>query len=148
GAALAGSPVRLTFHGRHSVTIPAGGTVLSDQARLPARPLENLAVSLYLPGMTGPTTNHDFAAQANSIPGTGDPAGEQAAAASPQQPFSWFSLSGVDVLPRHRDASDVVPLGDSITDGVGSTTSANHRWPDVLAARLAAAGQPVGVLNE
>ena len=27
-------------------------------------------------------------------------------------------------------------LGDSITDGVHSTHNANHRWPDMLAARL------------
>ena len=39
-------------------------------------------------------------------------------------------------------------FGDSITDGDGSTADANHRWPDLLAARLVeAGGAPVGVLN-
>ena len=30
----------------------------------------------------------------------------------------------------------IVALGDSITDGVGSTLGADHRWPDFLAERL------------
>jgi lysophospholipase L1-like esterase len=40
----------------------------------------------------------------------------------------------------------VVTFGDSITDGARSTTDANHRWPDVLAARLQ--GHRRAVLNE
>src|SRR4030095_9709329 len=30
----------------------------------------------------------------------------------------------------------IAVLGDSISDGVGSTTNANRRWPDLLAERL------------
>ena len=43
----------------------------------------------------------------------------------------------------------VVILGDSITDGRGSTTNGNDRWPDVLARRLQASPETdtVGVLN-
>jgi lysophospholipase L1-like esterase len=44
----------------------------------------------------------------------------------------------------------VITLGDSITDGRGSTTNGNNRWPDVLASRLQANGTTVnnGVGNE
>ena len=39
-------------------------------------------------------------------------------------------------------------MGDSITDGVGSTPKADRRWPDLLAARLAArGGRAWGVAN-
>lgn len=41
----------------------------------------------------------------------------------------------------------VVTLGDSITDGVGSTVGTNRRWPDVLADRLKASQRRLGVLN-
>ena len=34
----------------------------------------------------------------------------------------------------------VVVLGDSITDGAGSTAGADHRWPDYLAQALARRG--------
>ena len=37
-------------------------------------------------------------------------------------------------------AATIVTLGDSITDGANSTSSANHRWPDFLANRLLGAG--------
>jgi hypothetical protein len=44
----------------------------------------------------------------------------------------------------------VVVLGDSISDGSGSTLGANTRWPDYLASRITgtwpAVGDP-GVLN-
>ncbi len=40
----------------------------------------------------------------------------------------------------------MVALGDSITDGHGSTVNGNDRWPDVLAQKLAS--RNIGVLNE
>ncbi len=56
-------------------------------------------------------------------------------------------VSGVEVLTNA--AGVVVTLGDSITDGVGSTSGANRRWPDLLAERLAARqrGGRFGVVN-
>jgi lysophospholipase L1-like esterase len=52
----------------------------------------------------------------------------------------------VDAAPGARA---IVTFGDSITDGNGSTVDANHRWPDLVAQRLAkAGGAPVAVLNE
>ncbi|MFD0381761.1 SGNH/GDSL hydrolase family protein [Streptomyces stramineus] len=41
----------------------------------------------------------------------------------------------------------MVAFGDSITDGFGSTVGADRRYPDILAERLAAAGQRWAVLN-
>jgi lysophospholipase L1-like esterase len=56
-------------------------------------------------------------------------------------------LTGVDVMAP-GDAATIVALGDSITDGSHSTVDANHRWPDILAARLAArGGRKLGVLD-
>jgi lysophospholipase L1-like esterase len=52
----------------------------------------------------------------------------------------------VDTAPGARA---IVTFGDSITDGNGSAVDANHRWPDLLAQRLAkAGGAPIAVLNE
>jgi len=44
-------------------------------------------------------------------------------------------LSGIDVVAE-RGAAAVVALGNSITDGRGSGTDRNDRWPDDLARRL------------
>ena len=50
---------------------------------------------------------------------------------------SRYFLTGVDV-EADAGAATVVVLGDSITDGVGSTPDRDARWPDALAARLQA----------
>jgi lysophospholipase L1-like esterase len=61
----------------------------------------------------------------------------------------WYFLSGVEVWSP-GDTAGVAIVGDSLTDGRGSTTNANNRWPDDLLARLRsdhdAAG--VAVLNQ
>ena len=59
----------------------------------------------------------------------------------------WFQLSGVDVGADRGGA--VVVLGDSITDGRGSTTDGDDRWPDQLARRLQASPRTasLGVVN-
>jgi lysophospholipase L1-like esterase len=61
----------------------------------------------------------------------------------------WYFLSGVDVLTG-EPAAVVAVLGDSITDGRGSTTNGNDRWPDRLSERLRAnpATENVAVLNQ
>jgi len=61
----------------------------------------------------------------------------------------WYFFTGIDVLGDSSSAA-VVVLGDSITDGRGSTTNGNDRWPDNLAGRLQAnpATAGVAVLNQ
>ena len=63
----------------------------------------------------------------------------------------WYFLTGVDAyLPAGSSA--LVIVGDSITDGRGSTTNGNNRWPDQLLARMQASNSTVAknvaVINE
>ena len=58
----------------------------------------------------------------------------------------WYYIAGIDVQAAPQ-ASSVVVLGDSITDGHGVTTNGNDRWTDVLAKRLVQRGSNVAVLN-
>ncbi|MFJ8662215.1 SGNH/GDSL hydrolase family protein [Streptomyces sp. NPDC093795] len=149
GSAIRPGSVRhLRFDGRPSVTIPVGGTLLSDAANLPVEAFGSLTVTLYLAGGTGPATFHHFAS-ATSYRATGDHRADPAGAAFTETSASWYYLSGVEVTGGHGTArrNGVVTFGDSITDGVGSTQDADHRYPDELAERLAAAGRPRAVLN-
>lgn len=135
GTILAGTDRALTFDHQPSVTIPPGATIVSDGVALNVPALSNLAVSLYFPDHTLGTTEHNGAQQI-SYAATGN----QVSAASLEPDSwtigSWYFLTGVDVYAPGKSA--VVAFGDSITDGNHSTQSANHRWPDYLAARLAA----------
>src|SRR6266550_901738 len=47
----------------------------------------------------------------------------------------WYFLSGLEVWSKST-TTGVAVLGDSLTDGRGSTTNMNNRWPDQLLQRL------------
>ena len=145
GAQLAPGTIRnVTFNGSRSVTIPAGAEVTSDPVRLAVHPLEDLAISLYLPSPTGPTTYH-FASQQTNYVASGDqtaqadPASYSALASIPPGGSSWFYVSDLDVRASQSSGRTVVAFGDSITDGWQSQVNANDRWPSLLAKRLVAA---------
>jgi len=136
----------LRFGGQPSVTVPPHATVWSDPVALEVPALSDLAVSLHLPHRTAATTTHFFAQQTSyAAAAKGDVTGAEAFPVG-KKIQSWPFVTGVDVTAA-PDAFAVVAFGDSLIDGDGSTPDANHRWPDVLAARLQAEGRAVGVLN-
>ena len=62
----------------------------------------------------------------------------------------WYYIVGLDVMAPAGTAA-LVTLGDSITDGRGSTTDMNNRWPDDFSRRLQANAATMGkvaVLNQ
>ncbi len=134
GSAIrAGSDRLVTFGGHPSVTIPSGAEALSDAVAFPIGALANIAVSLYVPGRVDASTIHGVAMQTAYIA-----SGDLTAAATlgtTNTDTSRFFLTEVDVIAP-PGARGLVIVGDSITDGVGSTEDQNARWPDALAARL------------
>ncbi len=98
--------------------------------------LQDLAVSMYLPGRTGPATLHTDAQQVNWVSAAGDHAAEAESGAFTAAIPSWYYLSGL-LVQSPGAAGTVVAFGDSITDGVASAIGANHRWSNDLARRLA-----------
>lgn len=124
----------ITFGGATSVSIPPGAEIFSDPVALAVQPLSDLAISFYLPSQVmRAETFHAFADQDN-FAANGD---VSAAAELPEATTitSWYFMDGVDV-EASAGSRAIVTLGDSITDGALSTHNANHRWPDLLAARL------------
>jgi lysophospholipase L1-like esterase len=138
----------ITFAGKKNVRVLPQSVIVSDAVDIEVPALSDVAVSLFLPESTTASTAHILAQQTNYVSTeTGD------ATAATRFPVgktitSWPFLSGVDVAASARGVA-VVALGSSLTDGDGSTTDANRRWPDVLAERLQQNGATeVGVLNE
>ncbi len=145
-AAVPGTVRELTFGGQTTVTIAAGADALSDPVALRVAPLSVLLVSVYVPGPTGPVTNHPFTAQGNYL-GSGDLTLGSGAAGYAATPC-WMLIDGLDVRAPARVTGSVVALGDSITDTANTTGNANRRWPDDLARRLNALGGPaLSVVN-
>ena len=149
GAGVAPGTIHpVTFGGAGSFRVPAGARILSDPVVMRVRPLQDLAVSVYLPGRGGAATLHAYARQVSWVSRPGDHAADQGGGAFITPVQSWYYLSGL-VVRSSGAYGTVVALGDSITDGVGSPAGANARWPDDLARRLDAPDGPVlSVANE
>lgn len=132
----------LTFAGRPAATIPEGAVRLSDPLEFELPALSTLAVTIHVRGAPPDVTGHPGSRTTSYLqPGR--------AVSAPSLPDAvpvdhWYLLGGVEVSAPPT-AGAVVILGDSITDGRGSTTNGNDRWPDVLARRLQASPATAGV---
>lgn len=147
-ALVPASSRRLTFGGRLAVTVPAGATVTSDPLSGRVAPLSELAISIYLPGPTGPATNHADAEQTTFV-ASGDRVADARGTSFTGRETSWYFATEVDVRTATADGT-IVAFGDSITDGVGSEDGADDRWPNFLARRLEATlgDRAPGVVDE
>lgn len=133
----------LTFHGAPSVTIPPGEAVFSDPFRYDLPGLTNLAVSICFGKISATTINGHPGSRTTSFIEAGNVVKAASMPSASKTPH-WYIITGVDVLANPCSQA-VVVLGDSITDGRGSTTDGNNRWPDDLAQRLHTNASTAGV---
>ena len=146
GAIVPASDRVVTFGGARTAVLGAGQDALSDPIDLAVPAMARLAVTLHVPAGAGTSTTHGVANQtAYLLPGDSTTA---TVFPSGNADASRYFLTGVDV-EADAGAATVVVLGDSITDGVGSTPDRDARWPDALAARLQAnrATASIAVVN-
>ena len=141
---LPATDTALSFAGAPGARIAPGAALWSDDVAFDLAPLACLAVTTAFGaaplGVSGHPGSRTTSYQA---PGANVSAPDMLTAATAPH---WYIIAGLEVWGA-RVARAAVMLGDSITDGRGSTTDGNDRWPDVLAARLGAAGSNVSVVN-
>lgn len=138
----------LTFSGNDFISIPIGETVVSDPLDYNLKPLSTLAISIYFGETPTSLTGHPGSRTTSYIEhGNVTDRLEMPTAISTEH---WYVISGIDVITEDPDYGAVVAIGDSLTDGRGSTTDKNNRWPDILAERLSANPKTskIGVLNQ
>jgi len=162
GATIAGTNTAVTFNGSRSVTVPAGQEIFSDAVKLtwvhmdatdsvdPVVDGRNLAISMYVPGQSGPMTYHGNALQESflSAPDAGDHTMDDADFAFPFETASWFFVDAVDVMAP-AETRVLVVTGSSSADGAITTPGNNDRFLNWISRRLHAAyGNLVSVTNE
>jgi len=138
GSLLAkGSNRAVMFGGAPNVTVPAGGSAMSDPVALKVLALQDVAVSLFVPGMRVVPSQHTGAVVTSyrTPDDSGDVASVEEAGAFTQTTTGMWWLKSIEVQASAASAS-VVAFGDSITDGTCSTLDAHDRWEDVVATRL------------
>jgi lysophospholipase L1-like esterase len=138
-----GTTRAVTFNGRASTTIPVGAQMVSDPLAFPLAARTNLTVTVYLRNgqASNSITSHPGSRTTSHLLAGDHRADTDLPGATPTD--HWYFLSGVEVLAA-RGTDGVVMLGDSLTDGRGSTTNGNDRWPDQFADRV----RHIAVLNQ
>ncbi|MEW1869061.1 SGNH/GDSL hydrolase family protein [Streptomyces caelestis] len=136
-AALPETVRPLTFAGNPAVVVPAGEQVVSDAVRVAVPHDGDVLITTYSPTASGPVTHHPHARQISYV-ADGEHTRDATGTAYTGRSRAWRYVTALDVLSNEADGT-VVVLGDSLTDGVTSTTGANSRWPDVLSDRLRSA---------
>lgn len=130
---------KVTFSGKPGISIPNGALAVSDPINFAIKAQQIVTVTMYL--ATGQTTN-----SITSHPGSRttswwqfgnavDAAQLTVTDASTQSAAHWYFLTSIEAWVPPQQKSFLI-VGDSITDGRGSTTNANNRWPDLLLKRL------------
>ncbi len=130
---------QLRFGGNASVTVAPGETVMSDVFKYNLKARQRLAVTICYGSVPVNLTSHR-GSRTTSFIATGQ--------LKPKKKFviaekldHWYNISQLNVR-TNGSVKAVAVLGNSITDGRGSTTNKQNRWPDQMAANL-----DCGVLN-
>lgn len=124
----------LTFSGAPTTVIPPGLAVYSDPVAFDLPALTNVAITTFFGSISATTVNGHPGSRTTSfiLPSNTVSVASMPAASKTKH---WYVITGLEVLGG-RNSKTVVVLGDSLTDGRGSTDDGNNRWPDVLAQRL------------
>ena len=141
----AGSSRTVTFAGQSSVIVPVGGQVVSDLFNMKkpgtvvtVKPGTILTVTMYLANgqASNKITSHP-GSRTTSYLLNGNHVAATTLPASAVKVDHWYFLNGMETYTEPTTFTSVM-VGDSLTDGRGSTTNLNNRWPDRLVDRLQA----------
>lgn len=126
-----GTTRSLSFDGSASIVIKPGEYVVSDPFQLKMRERANVAITLHFGSVSAnPLTSHPGSRTTSYLaPGHTEDFSSAVTFAH------WYIINDLEVLAPRR-AGAIVVLGDSITDGRGTTTDGQDRWTDVLSRKL------------
>ena len=141
------STVSVTFDGSASVTMAAGGKAVSDPVDFHLDDRQNVAITIHYGSASSTSVSGHPGSRTTSYLKQGNTTNFSGATKTDH----WYTILALEVEAPETTGT-VAILGNSITDGRGSTTNQQNRWPDVLSRRLNTERQttamaPVGVLN-
>ncbi len=138
------SSVQLTFGGERKLSMKSGESVVSDPVRFHLTPRMNVAITIHF-GKTSKTdiTGHP-GSRTTSYIATGNTNDFSVAATMDH----WCYISGL-LVEADADCGAIAVIGNSITDGRGTTVNGQNRWTDILSERLLSDGKlnRLSVLN-
>lgn len=139
-----GTTKKLKFKGKDGITIEAGKMVASDAIDFKIGARENVAITIHY----GECDNKIVTGHPGSRTTSYLVEGNSSDFSKAKKTNHWYTICGIDVI-GNKNTRAVAILGNSITDGRGSTTNLQDRWPDVFSRALLAnvKTKDVAVLN-
>lgn len=138
-AASPNGGTRVTFGGKETVSIPAGGELDSDPVAVDINEGTPYSISAFMGPEQRIVAWHRVSTQVNYVSAPGNHAGDASAEAFRGRFTQYVWVTGLSVEAAAPSAA-VAAIGDSITDGMRSSLNLNRRWPDSLARRVAGSG--------
>ena len=111
--------VSLTFNGSPYAAMKAGEEIVSDPVKFKVKERMNLAVTIHYGLASSTTITSHPGSRTTSYIAEGNTTDFSDPVAKTDH---WYTISAIDVVPT-RKASAIAVLGDSITDGRGTTTT-------------------------
>lgn len=121
----------LTFGGKKSVTIAPGESVYCDVMKYHLTPLQRLSVTINYGNTTPVNASSHRGSRTTSYLMKGEVKPKTKFVAE-EKCDHWYNISCIDVQTS-EPTTCVAVLGNSITDGRGSTTNMQNRWTDFMA---------------
>jgi lysophospholipase L1-like esterase len=141
-----GTIKQLTFNGKLNVTMEPGATITSDPIAFDLKSRMDLAITIQFGATSEDVTGHPGSRTTSYIKANAEVS--EIDLEDAVKTDHWYVINGIDVKTNNK-ARAVAILGNSITDGRGSGTNKQNRWPDILSERLIANSttENVAVLN-
>ena len=136
--------VSLSFNGNPGVTMAPGDIIASDAVKFPIGDRQNVAITIHYGNASSTSVSGHPGSRTTSYIAEGNTSDFSNSVRTDH----WYNIKGIDVMAPEK-AGAIAILGNSITDGRGSTTNQQNRWPDVLSRRLLANEETkhISVLN-
>ncbi|HEA30321.1 MAG TPA: SGNH/GDSL hydrolase family protein [Leeuwenhoekiella sp.] len=137
----------LQFDGKKNITIQPGEAIYSDPIAFDLNPRMKVAITISFGKTSADVTGHP-GSRTTSYLLSGSENLSIADFSKATKTDHWYVINGIDVEAT-KAAASIAILGNSITDGRGSGTNKQNRWPDILAKELLKnpKTKKIGVLN-
>ena len=122
----------LTFNGLRGVTMKPGEVIVSDPAAFKMKPRMNVAITIHF----GKASNTDVTGHPGSRTSSYIAKGDTKDFRGAKETAHWYYINSLLVVTPQGKNGAIAAIGNSITDGRGTTTNGQNRWTDVLLKRL------------
>ena len=122
----------LTFNGLRGVTMKPGEVIVSDPAAFKMKPRMNVAITIHF----GKASNTDVTGHPGSRTSSYIAKGDTKDFRGAKETAHWYYINSLLVVTPQGKNGAIAAIGNSITDGRGTTTNGQNRWTDVLSKRL------------